>query len=409
MRLIWNSREKDRNVGPCTIYVDGAPLQVKTGSKRVSIVQVNYVYDKGLTEPDVLLDRYFTLTGWSEALVRAGAGPVAVVQAFHRDFEVTRNGVDYLFRRAAIPAAVAARRPDIAHVNGLIFPARTWMLRRLLDPASAIVVQNHGDGDAVGRAPFLRLLARAARDSADAFLFAADEHAASWRAAGLIAPDRRAYQVMEASTRLQPVARGAARDDSGVSGSPAILWVGRLNMNKDPLTVLEGFEGALADLPGATLTMIFGTGALLEAVRVRIARSSALRARVRLAGAVPHKRMASFYSAADLFIVGSHHEGSGYALMEACACGAVPVVTGIPTFRLLTGGGAVGALWTPGDGGDCARALVEVARRDLDAERARLADHFARALSWDAVGRRALEIYEDVLSSRVLEFWSSKF
>ena len=121
--------------------------------------------------------------------------------------------------------------------------------------------------------------------------------------------------------------------------------------------------------------------------------AGAARDRVRLVGAVPHDQMTTFYSAADLFVVGSHHEGSGYALMEACACGAVPVVTDIPTFRLLTGGGSIGALWTPGDAADCARALADVGRRDLDAERARLADHFARELSWDAVGRRALEIY----------------
>jgi len=44
--------------------------------------------------------------------------------------------------------------------------------------------------------------------------------------------------------------------------------------------------------------------------------------------------MASFYSAADLFVVGSHHEGSGYALMERARADSIPVVTGIPTFRL---------------------------------------------------------------------------
>jgi glycosyltransferase involved in cell wall biosynthesis len=108
--------------------------------------------------------------------------------------------------------------------------------------------------------------------------------------------------------------------------------------------------------------------------------------------------MAAFFSAADLFVAGSHHEGSGYSLMEACACGAVPVVTDIPTFRLLTGG--VGALWRPGDAADCARALVEVASRDLDVERARLAEHFRTALTWDAVGTRALQIYGDVMNSR---------
>jgi glycosyltransferase involved in cell wall biosynthesis len=146
--------------------------------------------------------------------------------------------------------------------------------------------------------------------------------------------------------------------------------------------------------------MIYGTGELLAAVRRRVNGSAALRDHVRLVGAVPHDRMAAFYSAGDLFLVGSHHEGSGYSLMEACACGAIPIVTDIATFRLLTGEGSVGALWKPDDAADCARALVEVARRDLDAERQKLADHFARELSWEAVGRRAVEIYSEVVHNR---------
>jgi glycosyltransferase involved in cell wall biosynthesis len=373
---------------------------VKTGHQPVSVVQVNFAFDKELTDPDELLDRYFTLTGWSEALARAGSGTVAVVQRFHRDVRVARNGVDYAFRRARLPEAVAAFRPDVAHVNGLIFSARTLMLRRALDPSCAVVVQNHSDGGAIGRDPALRILGRLARRAADAFLFASDDHAASWRRAGFIAPDQPTYRVMPASSTLQPLARTAARDVSGVRGSPAILWVGRLNANKDPRTVLEGFERALADLPGATLTMIYGEDDLLASVRQRVQQSPMLADRVRLIGAVPHDRMASFYSAADLFLVGSHHEGSGYALMEACACGAVPVVTDIPTFRLLTGGGLLGALWVAGDAADCARALADAGRRDLHAERARLADHFARELSWPAVGTRALEIYEEVVGRR---------
>jgi glycosyltransferase involved in cell wall biosynthesis len=375
---------------------------VKTGWKPPSVVQVNYAFDKGLTDPEQLLDRYFTLTGWSDALRRAGAGPVAVVQRFHRDAHVVRNGVDYLFRRTDLAEAVAARHPDVAHVNGLDCSVQTWRLRRRLDPSCAIVVQSHADGGVIGRAPAPRLLGRAARRAADAFLFAADEHAAAWRRAGFIAADQPTYRVMPASSTLQPIDRATARAGSGVTGSPAILWVGRLNANKDPLTVLDAFERALADLPEATLTMIFGTGELFEKVRAGIARSPALSARVRLAGVVPHERMTTFYSAADLFVVGSHHEGSGYSVMEACACGAVPVVTSIPTFRLLTGNGSVGALWPPDDAGGCARALADVGRRDLIAERARLADHFARELSWDAVGRRAMEIYEQVLGARRL-------
>jgi glycosyltransferase involved in cell wall biosynthesis len=372
---------------------------VKIPGKPVSVVQVNYAYDKALADPDALLDRYFTLTGWSGALVEAGAGRVAVVQRFHRRARVIRNGVDYIFRQQGMAAAAAACHPDVAHVNGLEFALATWRLRRVLPRSAAVVVQNHADGGSVGRAPWLRLAGRATRRAVDAFLFAAAEHGDAWRRAGFVARNQPAYCVMEASTTLRPMEAAAARAESGLQGSPALLWVGRLNANKDPLVVLDAFERSLADLPGAVLTMIYSTGELLAEVRGKIDRSPALRERVRLSGAVPHERMAAYFSAADVFLVGSHHEGSGYSLMEACACGAVPVVTDIPTYRLLTGG-VIGALWTPGDAASAARALVDVGRRDLAAERARAIDRFARDLSWSAVGRRALEIYQEVLSVR---------
>jgi glycosyltransferase involved in cell wall biosynthesis len=378
---------------------------VNTRGNALSIVQVNCAFDKMLVDPDELLDRYSTLTGWSDALAAAGAGRVGVVQRFYRRARIARNGVDYVFcdgSAVAVSRAVADMRPDIAHVNGLTFPAQTWTLRRVLPPSAAIVVQNHSDGGPIGRAPRLRLAGRAARRAADAFLFAADEHAAAWRQAGVIAPDQPTYRVMEASTTLRRpagLARTSARDAAALRGSPAILWVGRLNANKDPLTVLDGFERSLARLPDAVLTMIYATGELLPAVRERVARSGALYERVVLVGAVPHERMPLYFSAADLFVVGSHHEGSGYSLMEACACGAVPVVTDIPTFRLLTGDVA-GAVWTPGDAAACARALIDVAGRDLAAERVRLAAYVTDVLSWDAIGRRALEIYAEVVERR---------
>jgi glycosyltransferase involved in cell wall biosynthesis len=375
---------------------------VKTGPDAVSVVQVNYAFDKGLIDPEQLLDRYHTLTGWSEALRHAGADRVAAVQQFHRDHRVTRNGIEYVFQRTGIPAVVATLDPDVVHVNGMIFPRQTSRLRQTLHQHTAIVVQNHQDGGPVGRAPLLRLFGRSARRSADAFLFAAEEHATWWRRAGLIAANQPTYCVMEASTNLRPQPRDGAQRVAGLSGSPAILWVGRLNANKDPLTVLDGFERALSSLDAAVLTMIYSESDLESAVRQRVLCSTVLKDRVRLIGAVPHEQMASFYTAADLFVLGSHQEGSGYAVMEACACGTIPVVTAIPTFTFLTAGGSIGALWEPGNPADCARALVDASRREPIAERVRVAEHFARELSWDAVGRRAMEIYQEVKGSRVL-------
>src|SRR5262249_21771312 len=155
---------------------------------------------------------------------------------------------------------------------------------RVLPASTAIVVQNHSDTGPMGRAPALRLMGRATRHAVDAFLFAANEHAGRWRDAGFIAQGQRTYQVMESSTHMEPIARAEARARSGLSGSPALLWVGRLNPNKDPLTVVDAFESALASVPGATLTMVFGTSELIGEVRARIDRSALLRERVHLAG-----------------------------------------------------------------------------------------------------------------------------
>jgi glycosyltransferase involved in cell wall biosynthesis len=374
---------------------------VKTGQTSLSVVQVNFHFDQALTDPDALLDRYATLTGWSEAVLAAGARRSSVVQRFGRGARRVRNGVEYVFVNRRVSQTVASADPDLAHVNGLAFPMRTWMLRRALFPRAAIVVQNHSDTGPMGRAPALRALGRATRGAADAYLFAAHEHVERWRRAGFIGPYQSTYQVMEASTQLEPIARSAARTRTGVAGSPALLWVGRLNANKDPLTVLDALERAVGDLPSATLTMIYGEDDLIDAVRARIARSATLGARVRLLGRVAHQDLSAFYSAADLFVLGSHYEGSGYALLEALACGAIPIVTDIPTFRVLTGGGAVGALWPVGDAAACARAVVAASRRDLSAERQVVIDHFTREFSWPAIGRRAIEIYETVIAHRI--------
>ena len=151
--------------------------------------------------------------------------------------------------------------------------------------------------------------------------------------------------------------------------------------------MLAGFERIVVPCPDASLTMVFGSDELLPAGPARSCPTSpALGRRVRLVGYVPPEELPAYYSAADIFVLGSHHEGSGYALIEACACGAVPVVTSIPAFRAITGDGARGALWPPGDDVGLAHALLEMAKRDLGALRAERGASISRGSS---VGRRS--------------------
>jgi glycosyltransferase involved in cell wall biosynthesis len=383
------------------------------------IAQFNFVFDEDLASADALCDRYSTLTGWSEALLAAGAGRVSIVQRFHSAASFSRRGVEYTFYvdgRGGRPRAWSSSRSlariireldvDVAHVNGLNQSIDTWKLRRMLPPHAALVVQDHASAapseatNVVGA--LKRAVLRRFMRAPDAYLVSTDAQAAPWRAAGLIAENQATHAVLEASTSMRPLPRAEARSRSGVEGSPALLWVGRLNANKDPLTVVEGVEQVLQTCPAARLTMAYQTTDLLPAVEARLAKSNRLGQAVRLVGRVPHEDLSAFYSAADVFVLGSHHEGSGFAVLEACACGAVPVVTDIPSFRRMTADGKMGRLWTAGRPQDLSRALVEVVRTDLPALSARVTEHFERNLSWQAVGTNAVTAYRTVLGARGL-------
>lgn len=382
------------------------------------VVQLNYAYEPAIYDPGRLVERYATLRGWSEALLAAGASRCTVAQRFSRDVDFERAGVQYICRAdggpgvadettdpAALHAAVALAQPDLVHVNGLVFPAQLRRLRESLRPSCPIVVQDHA-GIQPSRErrwdPRARRVAARLRDAlaaADAFMFTASAQADAWRAAGILGEGQPVFAVPESSTGLRPLPRDSASEASGVDGDPAVLWVGRLDENKDPLTVLDGFDRLCHARPEARLTMVYGEDDLIDEVRRRLAGTPALAAAVRLRGHVPHEHMAACFSAADLFVVGSHHEGSGYALIEALACGVVPAVTDIPPFRALAGA-APAAFWPPGHAPACAVALARGADAVSDVSREMIRAHFAGVLSWDAIGKRAMDVYRAVLERR---------
>lgn len=374
----------------------------------VRIVQVNAAYDPGVSTAGGLLDRYATLTEWSVALNRAGA-EVTTFQRFRANARVERDGVTYEFigddyapwlstntAPAAFTQAVSRHPADVIHVNGLIFPRLVAGIRRSAGSGPAIVVQHHGGEFPVrGAGPVGAWRRKRWRDglsAADAVSFTSADQAAPWREAGVLT-HQRVLAIVEASTAMRTVPRSLARAAVGVAGDPLILWVGRLTPNKDPMTVLAGLELALPRLPGAAVVMVFGGHDQLADVTERVRSSAVLRERVTLAGAVPHAEMPNYYSAADIFVSGSHSEGSGYALIESLAAGVVPVVTDIAPFKVIAG--PCGARWRPGDAGGLSSALLEVSGRNA-AGRDQVQHHFSQALHWDAIAHQTLAAYREL-------------
>lgn len=377
------------------------------------IVQANAVYDPAARTPDALLDLYRTLTEWSTSVAQAGAA-VSVVQRFHTSTRVDRDGVAYHCVADKQPPrlstkdapkefieAIAAEKPDVVHVNGLIFPQLIAGIRRALGSRVVIVVQHHGGEFPIRGSGLVgmwrRQRWRGGLAAADAMSFTAAEQAEPWRAAGVLG-DQRIIEIVEAGTTLRAVNRERARTAIDATGDPLILWVGRLTTNKDPLAVLDGLERALPRLPQAQVMMVFGDDTLRDGVEARVRGSEILSRAVVLNGRVAHDEMPNFYSAADIFVSGSHSEGSGYALIEAMSAGVVPVVTDIPSFRAIAAD--CGGRWAPGDSQQLADVLLKIVGGGLEPQKAAVRAQFERMLSWEAIAQRTVREYHTLFEAK---------
>jgi glycosyltransferase involved in cell wall biosynthesis len=369
-------------------------------------VQISFFSDPDGRLPAQLLDTRPTLVDIADAARRSDIR-MSVVQASAHSERLTRGGVPYYFlpfgngrrsfpKNAALGRLLREVHPDILHVHGLCFPRDVLSLATLA-PGVPIILQDHAN-----RPPRLwhRALWRRGMSRAAGIAFCASDQAQPFAAAGLLDSATRVYEIPESTSRFSPGDRQQARRMTGVEGDPAILWVGHLDANKDPLTVLKGISAAARELPHLRLFCCFGTAPLLSEVLDLITADPQLSGRVRLLGRVPHGHIEQLMRAADLFVLGSHREGSGYSLIEALACGLPPVVTDIPSFRSLTGRGAVGKLWACGDPLALCAAIRSVGARTDPDTRALVRAHFDRELSFDSLGRKLAAMYEDVLERR---------
>ena len=368
------------------------------------VVQISFFSDPQGRSAAQLLEEWPTLVDVAEAASKSG-GDVSVVQASARSEHVERNGVHYHFlpfneasSRNAYSAAyrglLCKLAPDVYHVHGLDFPRQVMSLAKL-SSGVPIILQDHAS-----RPPRIwrRASVRRGMSVAAGVAFCSLDQARPFAQAGLIGASTQVYEIPESTSRFAPADRDDARRATGVEGNPAVLWVGHLNANKDPLTVLDGISAAIRELPQLRFYCCFGNAPLLHAVQSKIASDPRLRDRVQLLGRMPHDRIEQLMRAADIFVLGSHREGSGYSLIEALACGLPPVVTDIPSFRSLTKAGSVGGLWPCGDSRALCQALLAVAKRSSTALRAAVRAHFERELSSKALGEKLTAMYADVLA-----------
>lgn len=277
---------------------------------------------------------------------------------------------------------VRRKKPEWIFVHGFVRPGYLWLLRRFAGRRAVWMIQHHAERPKIS--PVGMALQRIAFRRLDCYFFAARDLAHDFVTRGIIGDPSKIHEMMEGSSLFEPIDRMFARKQLGITAKTIFLWVGRLNANKDPMTVLRAFTGYANSGSEGVLYILFSEDDLLKDV-ARFLSDVKMEARIILVGKRPHPELQFWYSAADYFISASHYEGSGIALCEAMACGCIPIVTRIPSFCMMTENGRFGYQFTPGEDIELQMILNRV-EADLTISRTTVRQQFINRLSFEAIG-----------------------
>lgn len=183
-----------------------------------------------------------------------------------------------------------------------------------------------------------------------------------------------------------------ARHELGLADESYLLGVGAHAPRKRSGLLLDLYERLLEREPATPPLAVLGwQGRPPEELR----RRPQLHRHVQVLGHVPDRLLAGLYTGAVATVITSHHEGFGFPVLEAQACGS-PVVCGRNTSLPEVAGDA--AMMVESDDAEAwADAVAQVAfdQSKRDARRdCGLAN--VRRFSWETAARRILELYRSL-------------
>ncbi|NNU33986.1 hypothetical protein HK413_07140 [Mucilaginibacter sp. S1162] len=210
----------------------------------MKFVFASYISSNTYNDPAAWLERIKAYTGVLEAV--AANNEVISIEQINYEGDEIKNGVNYRFRkfntRTYFPVKlnlfISQQKPDVVVIHSMHFPLQVMLLRLLLGRKPKIIIQNHAEKPFTG---IKKKLVRLAEHSVNAYLFASRAMGLDWIAKANLTSPKKIHEVMELSSFFHPVPRETARAKTGIIETKAFLWVGRLDQNKDPLTVIKAF------------------------------------------------------------------------------------------------------------------------------------------------------------------------
>lgn len=274
--------------------------------------------------------------------------------------------------------------------HGFPFPIRFWLLRNLLGRKVKWIVQHHA-GEPSGN--WLKcFIQKLAYGKAAAYLFVTKAQAKNFIAKGLVSSEENVFEIMECSTHFQLNDKLTSRKQIGIDTNGLVfLWVGGLDKNKDPMTMLKATRDFKTKGAVFSLYLFYNRTDLLREVQDFIIKNN-MESFVFLKGKIENAKLEDWYNAADFYIACSHTEGSSGAMAEATACGCIPLTSSIPSFLFMTDKGKVGMHFEKGNWNHLAEKLSHLDQIDIESERIKTQQIFKSKTSFEAIGIQTSEV-----------------
>lgn len=313
---------------------------------------------------------------------------IVVIDCIGDDDDFIEGNVQYRFRKklsntrfkgfTRINKEIVKLNPDVILLQGFRFVHYAAAVKKKL-PNTRLIVQHHAEQ--VPLSWVKQKILKHYNRNIDAYIFSARELAASWMKKGIIDKNKSIIELPEIATDFK---RGNLEKIPN-----SFIWVGRLDDNKDPLTVISGIAPYFVKHSDAKLKMYYHIDSLKEAIIQKV-EALGIVSQVELMGKIPNEEIEAEYQKSQFFLLGSHYEGGSLALMESLACGCIPIVSDIPANRKFTNEGKLGVLFAAGSSESLSEGMNQLDTLQSEEHTKKIRAYFEESLSAEAIAKGVL-------------------
>lgn len=185
----------------------------------------------------------------------------------------------------------------------------------------------------------------------------------------------------------------------GISGSPVILFLGRLNPLKGPQHILKIAPEIIREFPNSQFVFVGPDQSGYTEELKRIAKSSGLESSIFFTGAIyDFTKKMEVYSSCDIFVLPTTYEGTSQAIFEAMSQAKPIVSTSVGGIPSQIESGKEGLLIPYGNDIALKNSVLEILRnRDLRTRLGEGALAKVKLFTYPELASKITEIYQDVI------------